>query len=83
MQKIDLKILKDSHVSSILIYENPVFEMQCVCVCVRTSLLVIPERFDRLHSYLVFMSLSIIGWCTVNMDILALKIWALLMGLNK
>jgi hypothetical protein len=32
-----------------------------------------PEQLDKLYSYLLFKTLSIIGQCPVNMDILAPK----------
>jgi hypothetical protein len=40
----------------------------CIYVCMCGS--VAPEWLDVVHSYLVFMSLSITGQCSVSMDIL-------------
>jgi hypothetical protein len=42
-----------------------------------------PERLDGFYSYSVFESLSIIGRCLLNMNILVPKIRALKMGLEK
>jgi hypothetical protein len=44
-------------------------------ICIFSSLA--PKLFDEIYSYLVSMSLSIIGWFSVNLNILGLKIVAL------
>jgi hypothetical protein len=42
-----------------------------------------PEWLDGFYTYLVFKSLPIIGWCTLNINILVPKMRAFHMGPNK
>jgi hypothetical protein len=76
-KKTDLEILMDLHIFSTPEYEV-VFGMLPVCMC--TSL--VSERLEGFYFYSVFRSLSILGQCLVNINILAPKIGALHRGLQ-
>jgi hypothetical protein len=68
VRKFDLEILTDLHVSSPL-NANKWF-MEChLSLCIWMCALLVPERVDRFYSYLVCKSLSILGSCSVNLNI--------------
>lgn len=66
-KKIGLKILIYLHVFSPLDYEEVVFGMPTVCIYMCISL--VPGWLDRVCSYSVFKTLSILGQCSVNLNI--------------
>jgi hypothetical protein len=61
----------DLHIFSASDYNQSVLEVvfPSILMCVSLSL----ERLEGFYSNLVFKNLSVIGWCTVNMETVSLK----------
>jgi hypothetical protein len=57
-------------------YEEVVFGILSVCLCGWMCASPAHERLGGLYSYSIFKNLSVIGWCSVNMNVLAPEIRA-------
>jgi hypothetical protein len=80
-----LEFLTNLNVFSSPQYEKVVFGMQSVCVYEYMYMFpsLVPEPLDRFYSCAVLKSLSVIGQCPVNTNILAPDIGTLHNSLKK
>lgn len=71
VRKFSLNILMDLHIFK-AVYPKMMCLEYCmhVCMCVWMCALLAPELLEGFYSSLV---LRVIGWCVVNVNILALK----------
>jgi hypothetical protein len=80
VKEVQLEIMTDLHILGPLNMKKyfPVCHLfVCIYVCMCASLG--PEWLDGFCSHTVFKSISVLGWCPVNIKILAQKLQALWM----
>jgi hypothetical protein len=77
VKNTELDICTDLHVPSSATYENVFLDCSMyVCMCASSA----PEQLDGFYLYSAFKTESIIGPCSVNMNIISKKIGALQIG---
>jgi hypothetical protein len=55
----------------------------CDSIYVKTGTSLAPEELDEFYSCWVFMSLSTVGWCLMDLNIVAPKLWIIQMWLKN